>query len=41
MMKILCRLLEVEAPKTENTGPVSISPDLLMRLSLASTVSIW
>jgi hypothetical protein len=37
----LCRSFEVEAPKTENTGPVSISPDSLMRLDRASTVSIW
>jgi glycosyltransferase involved in cell wall biosynthesis len=36
----LCRLFEVEAPKTENAGPVSISPDSL-RLDRASTVSIW
>jgi len=37
----LCRLFAVEAPKTENTGPVSISPDSLMRSDRASTVSIW
>jgi len=37
----LCRLVEVEAPKAENTGPVSISPDSLVRLDRALTVSLW
>jgi glycosyltransferase involved in cell wall biosynthesis len=35
------RLFKVEAPKTENTGPVSTSPDSLMKLDRAPTVNIW
>jgi glycosyltransferase involved in cell wall biosynthesis len=37
----LCRLFEVETAKTENAGPVSISPDSLIRLDRDSTISIW
>jgi hypothetical protein len=36
-----CRLFEVEPPKTENTGPVSITADSLIGLDRAPTVSIW
>ena len=34
-------LFEIEAAKTQNTGPMSIRPNSLTRLDRAPTVRIW